>query len=156
MSLLLGVLWPNAGHFMVLQDMSGRIQAYAAKTIQKELKARYQGLDIGDIIGVTGVLARSGKGDLYVDIQSYQLLTKALRPLPEKFHGLTDQEMRYRQRYLDLITNESTRHTFEIRSKVITGIRQFLEARQFTEVETPMMQAIPGGASAYFALIQCA
>tara|TARA_B100001094_G_scaffold333296_2_gene410425 strand:- start:15087 stop:16574 length:1488 start_codon:yes stop_codon:yes gene_type:complete len=143
-----GRVMAKRGPFLVLQDMSGRIQAYAAKEVQKELKARYQGLDLGDILGVTGTLARSGKGDLYVDIQSFQLLTKSLRPLPEKFHGLSDQELRYRQRYLDLITNDETRKTFKIRSKVISGIRQFLEARQFTEVETPMMQTIPGGASA--------
>jgi lysyl-tRNA synthetase class 2 len=143
-----GRIMAKRGPFMVLQDMSGRIQAYAGKPIQKDIKEKYQGLDLGDIIGVQGALARSGKGDLYVEIESYQLLTKSLRPLPEKYHGLADQEQRYRQRYLDLITNDSTKKTFHIRSQVIRCIRNFLEARQFVEVETPMMQAIPGGATA--------
>ncbi len=116
--------------------------------MQKELKAKYQGLDIGDIIGVTGQLHLSGKGDLYVNMEEYQLLTKALRPLPEKFHGLTDQEMRYRQRYVDLIVNEESRAAFVMRSKVVTAIRNFMVSKEFMEVETPMMHSIPGGASA--------
>lgn len=143
-----GRVMAKRGPFLVLQDMSGKIQAYANKDAQKTLKSRYQGLDIGDIIGVAGALQRSGKGDLYVDMQEYQLLTKSLRPLPEKFHGLHDQETCYRQRYLDLITNDQSKETFRIRSKVMSGIRRFLEEKDFTEVETPMMQTIPGGASA--------
>lgn len=130
--------------FKVLQDMSGRIQIYAAKAVQKETKH----WDLGDIIGVRGVLAKSGRGDLYVVMDEYQLLTKSLRPLPEKHHGLTDTEIKYRQRYVDLMVNEDTRRTFAIRSKVVAGIRRFLEERGFMEVETPMLQVIPGGATA--------
>ena len=136
------------GPFLLLQDMSGRIQSYASKDAQKDIKARYGSLDIGDIIGVSGALHKSGKGDLYVDMANYQLLTKALRPLPEKFHGLSDQETKYRQRYVDLITSEKTRETFRIRSALINGIRNYLTERNFIEVETPMLQVIPGGASA--------
>jgi len=143
-----GRVMAKRGPFLALQDMSGRIQTYAAKEVQQEIKARWGVLDIGDIIGVEGVLHKSGKGDLYVNMEQYQLLTKALRPLPEKFHGLTDQEQRYRQRYVDLIVNEESRTTFMVRSKVIAAIRQFMTERRFMEVETPMMQVIPGGASA--------
>ncbi|WP_026973197.1 lysine--tRNA ligase [Aliagarivorans marinus] len=142
-----GRIMAKRGPFLVLQDVSGRIQAYAPKEVQKELKA-IGGLDIGDIIGVSGALHKSGKGDLYVNMDQYQLLTKALRPLPEKFHGLTDQEQRYRQRYVDLIVNEESRAAFQIRSKLVAGIRRFMESKGFMEVETPMMQVIPGGASA--------
>jgi len=128
--------------------MTGRIQSYASKDIQKDIKERYGSLDIGDIIGVKGELHKSGKGDLYVNMAEYQLLTKSLRPLPEKFHGLADQETKYRQRYVDLITNQHTRDTFMIRSKIVSGIRNFLIERDFMEVETPMLQVIPGGATA--------
>lgn len=143
-----GRLMAKRGPFLVLQDMTGQIQAYADKAVQKDLKARYGNLDIGDIIGVRGVLHKSGKGDLYVNMEDYKLLTKSLRPLPEKFHGLADQETKYRQRYVDLITNADTRNTFVMRSKIVDGIRSFLKARQFMEVETPMLQVIPGGATA--------
>ncbi|MDN3651869.1 lysine--tRNA ligase [Thalassotalea ponticola] len=143
-----GRVMAKRGPFLVLQDMSGRIQAYADKQVQKDIKARWGVLDIGDIIGVTGELSKSGKGDLYVNMQDYQLLTKSLRPLPEKYHGLSDQEMKYRQRYVDLIINQETRNTFEIRSKIVNGIRKFLTERNFMEVETPMLQTIPGGATA--------
>ncbi len=143
-----GRILAKRGPFLVLQDMKGRIQAYASKEVQADLKDKYGVLDIGDIIGVKGPLHKSGKGDLYVDMQEYELLTKSLRPLPEKFHGLTDQETKYRQRYVDLITNPETRETFRIRSKIIEGIRHFLSKRDFMEVETPMLQVIPGGASA--------
>ena len=143
-----GRILAKRGPFFVVQDMKGRVQAYASKEAQKALKEKYGQLDIGDIIGVTGPLNKSGKGDLYVDMVEYQLLTKSLRPLPEKFHGLSDQETKYRQRYVDLITNEATRETFRIRSKVVEGIRRFLAERDFMEVETPMLQVIPGGASA--------
>ena len=143
-----GRVMAKRGPFLVLQDMSGRIQAYAEKTVQKEIRAKSGSLDIGDIVGVRGILHKSGKGDLYVNMDHYQLLTKSLRPLPEKFHGLSDQEMKYRQRYVDLIINEDTRNTFKMRSKIIDGIRSFLVARDFMEVETPMLQVIPGGATA--------
>ncbi|MBD3585240.1 lysine--tRNA ligase [Salinimonas sp. HHU 13199] len=143
-----GRIMAKRGPFLLLQDMTGRIQAYAAKDTQKDIKARYGSLDIGDIIGVAGTLQMSGKGDLYVDMAEYELLTKALRPLPEKFHGLSDQETKYRQRYVDLITSDKTRDTFRIRSELINGIRNYLTQRKFIEVETPMLQVIPGGATA--------
>ncbi|WP_018984600.1 lysine--tRNA ligase [Salinimonas chungwhensis] len=143
-----GRIMAKRGPFLLLQDMTGRIQAYASKDAQKAIKARYGSLDIGDIIGVAGTLQMSGKGDLYVDMANYELLTKALRPLPEKFHGLSDQETKYRQRYVDLITSDKTRETFRIRSELINGIRQYLTQRKFIEVETPMLQVIPGGATA--------
>lgn len=143
-----GRIMAKRGPFIVIQETTGRIQGYAAKDVQKELKAKYQGLDIGDIIGIKGALHKSGKGDLYVNMEEYELLTKALRPLPEKFHGLTDQEMRYRQRYVDLIVNEDSRKTFMIRSKLVSAIRQFMTSKGYLEVETPMMHVIPGGATA--------
>ncbi|MCW8093125.1 lysine--tRNA ligase [Alteromonas sp. ASW11-130] len=143
-----GRIMAKRGPFLLLQDMTGRIQSYAAKETQKDIKLRYGSLDIGDIIGVEGNLHKSGKGDLYVDMESYTLLTKALRPLPEKFHGLSDQETKYRQRYVDLITSERTRQTFKVRSAIINGIRNYLSQRDFIEVETPMLQVIPGGATA--------
>jgi lysyl-tRNA synthetase class 2 len=142
-----GRIMAKRGPFLVIQDVSGRIQAYAPKPVQKELK-EIGGLDIGDIIGVKGALHKSGKGDLYVNMDEYALLTKALRPLPEKFHGLTDQEQRYRQRYVDLIVNDDSRQAFIVRSKLVAGIRRFMESKDFMEVETPMMQVIPGGATA--------
>ncbi len=143
-----GRILAKRGPFLLLQDMSGRIQAYANKDTQKALKEQYGQLDIGDIIGVKGPLHKSGKGDLYVDMQEYQLLTKSLRPLPEKFHGLADQETKYRQRYVDLIVSPKTRETFMMRSKIVDGIRRYLAERDFMEVETPMLQVIPGGATA--------
>lgn len=145
---LAGRVMAKRGPFLLLQDMTGQIQSYADKGVQKNIKEKYGSLDIGDIIGVSGQLHKSGKGDLYVNMETYQLLTKALRPLPEKFHGLADQETKYRQRYVDLITNPETRRTFQIRSQVVNSIRQFLTDRRFIEVETPMLQVIPGGASA--------
>lgn len=139
----------NRGAFMVLQDMSGQIQLYVnRKALDKALLADIKTWDLGDIIGVSGTVQRSGKGDLYVDMSEAYLLTKALRPLPDKHKGLADQEMRYRQRYVDLIVNEESRKTFAIRSKVIESIRNYLSAKDFMEVETPMMQVIPGGATA--------
>ncbi len=144
-----GRIMAKRGPFLVLQDMSGRIQSYIdRKSLDKELVKEIDTWDIGDIIGVKGPISKSGKGDLYVKIESVLLLTKSLRPLPEKFHGLTDQELRYRQRYVDLIMNEDTRSVFKMRTKIIQYIRDFLTERRFTEVETPMMQAIPGGAVA--------
>ena len=134
----------NRGAFGVVQDMTGRIQFYVNKEARKFAKS----LDLGDIIGVTGVLHKSGKGDLYVDLGEYQLLTKNLRPLPDKHKGLQDTEMRYRQRYVDLITNDTSRRVFEIRSKIVSGIRNYLTERRYVEAETPMLQVIPGGATA--------
>ena len=139
----------NRGAFMLLQDMTGQIQAYInRKALSPELLAEQKTWDLGDIIGVSGPVHKSGKGDLYIDMQEAQLLTKSLRPLPDKHHGLSDMEMRYRQRYVDLIVNEESRETFQMRSKIISTIRRFLEDRRFMEVETPMLQTIPGGATA--------
>ena len=139
----------NRGSFMVIQDMTGRIQLYVArKELQPEVLESIKGLDLGDIIAIEGYIGRSGKGDLYVHIQQFELLTKSLRPLPDKFHGLNDTEVKYRKRYLDLMVNDDTRKTFEIRAKVVAGIRAYLINQRFMEVETPMMHVIPGGASA--------
>ena len=144
-----GRIMLNRGAFMVLQDMSGRIQVYVdRKGLPAETLEAIKTWDLGDIIGAEGTLARSGKGDLYVHMTSVRLLTKSLRPLPDKHHGLTDTEQRYRQRYVDLIVNEETRQTFRVRSQVIAHIRHFLSERGFLEVETPMLQTIPGGAAA--------
>lgn len=143
-----GRIMLNRGPFMVLQDMSGRIQVYVdRKMLPAEQVEAVKHFDLGDIIAAEGTLARSGKGDLYVYMSNVRLLTKSLRPLPDKFHGLTDTEQRYRQRYVDLMVNEEVRETFRVRSKVIAHIRKFLAERDFLEVETPMLQTIPGGAA---------
>ena len=139
----------NRGAFIEIQDVSGRIQLYVnRKALAPEQLADIKTWDLGDIVGAFGTLQKSGKGDLFVDMQEPQLLTKALRPLPDKHHGLSDQEMRYRQRYVDLIVNDESRNTFRKRTQIVEAIRQFLIRHEFMEVETPMMQVIPGGASA--------
>lgn len=136
--------------FVHIQDMSGKIQLYVTRDALPEnfYNEQFKKWDIGDIIGAEGVLFRTQTGELSIKVDEIRLLTKALRPLPEKFHGIADQEIKYRQRYLDLIMSEETRNTFLIRSKIVAYIRQFLIERQFLEVETPMMQVIPGGATA--------
>lgn len=135
--------------FAQLKDMSGAIQVYVqGAQVGEEAYDQFKGWDVGDIVGAEGLLFKTNKGELSVKVDSIRLLTKALRPLPEKWHGLTDQETKYRQRYLDLIVNDVTRDTFKIRSRIIHYIRDFMVARDFLEVETPMMQAIPGGAAA--------
>lgn len=144
-----GRIMAKRGPFLVLQDMSGRIQAYVdKKNLPEDLVAEIKTWDIGDIIGAKGPVHKSGKGDLYVYLDEVELLTKSLRPLPDKFHGLQDQEMRYRQRYVDLIVNPEVREVFRTRTKIISAIRRYLSERDFMEVETPMMQVIPGGAAA--------
>ena len=143
-----GRIMARRGPFLVLQDMSGRIQLYADKAVQQDIAARWGQWDIGDLVGVRGPLHKSGRGDLYVLMEEYQLLTKSLRPLPDKYHGLADREQRYRQRYVDLIINEESRAVFQRRSRIIDFIRHYLNQRGFMEVETPMMQPIPGGATA--------
>jgi lysyl-tRNA synthetase class 2 len=144
-----GRIMAKRGPFLVIQDMSGRIQFYVdKKTLPEALVADIKTWDIGDIVGGEGPTHKSGKGDLYVYLDQAHLLTKSLRPLPEKWHGLADQEQRYRQRYVDLIVNEQARKTFQLRSQIISYIRQYFHAAGFLEVETPMMQAIPGGATA--------
>ncbi len=135
--------------FLVLQDMTGCIQAYIDRKNSEELLIQeIDTWDVGDVVGISGPVHRSRKGDLYVKIQSAVLLTKSLRPLPEKYHGLTDQEQRYRQRYVDLIMNEDSRAVLRKRTEIIQCLRKFLLARRYVEVETPMMQSIAGGAAA--------
>ncbi len=136
--------------FAHLQDMSGRIQLFVQRDnlpegIYQEFK---KGWDVGDILGAEGQVFKTRTGELSIRCDSIRLLTKSLRPLPEKYHGLTDQEQRYRQRYVDLIMNETTRETFRTRTRMVQYIRNFLNGRGFLEVETPMMQAVPGGAAA--------
>ncbi|MBI3900256.1 MAG: lysine--tRNA ligase [Gammaproteobacteria bacterium] len=134
--------------FCHLQDMSGQIQLYVQRDALGDSYEAFKKWDIGDIIGAEGVLFKTKTGELSIKVDVIRLLTKALRPLPEKFHGLVDQESRYRQRYLDLIMNDAARRTFRIRTAIVAQIRQFLNDRGFLEVETPMMQTIPGGATA--------
>jgi len=137
------------GPFLVIADVSGQIQLYVNReTLPAATLTEIKTWDIGDIVGASGPLARSGKGDLYVNMDSARLLTKALRPLPDKYHGLADLETRYRQRYVDLIMNEDTRKLFRTRSVVLDALRDYLTDRDFLEVETPAMQVIPGGATA--------
>ncbi|OED41375.1 lysine--tRNA ligase [Endozoicomonas sp. (ex Bugula neritina AB1)] len=144
-----GRIMLNRGAFMEMQDQSGRIQLYVnRKALDKETLAEIKTWDLGDIIGVEGTVQRSLKGGLYVNMEVVQLLTKSLRPLPEKHKGLTDTEQRYRQRYVDLITNEESRETFRMRSKIVQGIRNYFHEQDYMEVETPMLQVIPGGAAA--------
>ena len=143
-----GRIMAKRGPFLVLQDGSGQIQLYADKAAQQTLKDSTGLWDIGDLVGVKGQLHKSGKGDLYVNLGEFELLTKALRPLPDKFHGLSDQEIRYRQRYVDLMVNPEVRDVFRTRTKVISFIRNYLNQADFMEVETPMLHVIPGGASA--------
>ena len=135
--------------FLHLKDQSGRIQIYGQKqALGDELFAVLKHLDLGDIIGATGTLFTTRMGEKSIKVSSFVVLSKALRPPPEKFHGLEDTEIRYRQRYLDLIANDDVKSVFLKRSAIIKEMRSFLHERGFVEVETPMMQAIPGGAAA--------
>ena len=140
--------------FATIQDGSGenagaRIQLYVAKDmIGEDVYEQFKHWDLGDILGATGYLFKTKTGELSIKVTEIRLLAKSLRPLPEKFHGLTDQEVKYRQRYVDLIVNEETRATFMARSKVVSAIRNFMIQNEFLEVETPMLHPIPGGASA--------
>ena len=135
--------------FANIRDMSGDMQLYVKRdNLAEGVYAQFKRWDLGDIIAAEGVMFRTQKGELSVLVDNIRLLTKSLRPLPEKFHGLSDQETRYRQRYVDLIMKQASRDTFIIRTRIIDGIRRFLMARDYLEVETPMMQAIPGGATA--------
>ena len=135
--------------FFHIQDESGRIQVYARKDLLgDDAFTIFKKWDVGDIVGVVGTLFKTKTGELSVEASELQMITKSLRPLPEKFHGLTDTETRYRQRYVDLIVNPEVRDTFRKRMEIIRLIREFLANRGFMEVETPMMQPIPGGATA--------
>ncbi len=136
--------------FAQLQDMSGKIQLFLQRDSLPEglYNESFKKWDVGDIVGAEGVLFKTKTDELSVKLSNVYLLTKSLRPLPEKFHGLSDQETRYRQRYVDLIMNQDVRDTFQMRSKIITYIRRFFEDRGYMDVETPMLQGIPGGATA--------
>jgi lysyl-tRNA synthetase class 2 len=135
--------------FADLQDGHGRIQLMANRNILGEEEfPRFADLDAGDIIGVTGPIFRTKRGEITLEVHSFQLLTKSLRPLPEKWHGLKDVEIRYRQRYVDLIANPQARLVFRARTKIITAIRGLLDERGFIDVETPVLQEIPGGGHA--------
>ncbi len=135
--------------FATLQDMSGRIQLYVTlDAVGAEALDAFKRWDLGDIVAARGTLFKTKTGELSIKAKEIRLLSKALRPLPEKFHGLTDTEQKYRQRYVDLITNEDSRRVFVLRSQIIQAMREFFVSRGYLEVETPMMHAIPGGAAA--------
>ena len=136
--------------FTKIQDMSGQIQLFLQRDSLPEgvYNEGFKKWDVGDLIGAEGVLFKTKTGELSVKVDNVRLLTKSLRPLPEKFHGLTDMEVRYRQRYLDLIMNQEVKETFKKRTRIIAFIRNYFDSHGFMEVETPMMQVIPGGATA--------
>jgi lysyl-tRNA synthetase, class II len=135
--------------FATIQDSTGRIQLYINdEGVSESTHEAFKHWDLGDIVAAQGILFKTMKGELSLKCQSLRLLTKSIRPLPDKFHGLADQEIRYRQRYVDLIVNEESRAVFQARSKAISAMRSYMAANGFLEVETPMMQPIPGGASA--------
>src|SRR6516164_7993299 len=139
----------NSGMFIDLHDASGKIQIFFHRNnLSAEGLAVVRLLDIGDLIGVQGLVRRTSRGELTVDADTVAVLAKTLRPLPEKYHGLADVELRYRQRYLDLIMNPQSRDTLRRRSRVVAAMRRYLSERGYVEVETPMLHAIPGGASA--------
>jgi lysyl-tRNA synthetase, class II len=135
--------------FATIQDMTGRIQLYVNNQgVGEQVHDAFKHWDLGDIVGAEGELMKTNHGELTVRVSSLRLLTKSLRPLPDKFHGLADQEQKYRQRYVDLITNEQTRDTFVKRSRIIQAVRNVMVGERYLEVETPMMHPIPGGATA--------
>jgi lysyl-tRNA synthetase class 2 len=136
--------------FATIMDSSGKLQIFLMRDDLPEgyYNEQFKKWDIGDIVGVAGVLFKTKTDELSIRVREIKLLTKSLRPLPEKFHGLSDTEIKYRKRYVDLIVNEESRNVFKMRSKIIRYIRNFFEHKNFTEVETPMMQTIPGGATA--------
>jgi len=139
----------SRGAFMVLQDMTGQIQLYInRKNLPSDQLDLIKSIDLGDILGAEGTLGKSNKGELYIDLTNCVLLTKSLRPLPDKHKGLVDTELCYRQRYVDLIVNQETRARFAGRSKLLSFTRDFFTQKRYIEVETPMLQAIPGGAAA--------
>ncbi|PAC80391.1 lysine--tRNA ligase [Bacillus sp. 7788] len=135
--------------FAHIQDLEGQIQIYVRKdSVGEEAYELFKSSDLGDIIGVTGMVFKTNVGELSIKATSFEVLTKALRPLPDKYHGLKDVEQRYRQRYLDLIVNPESKQTFIMRSKIIQSMRRYLDSKGYLEVETPTMHSIPGGASA--------
>src|SRR5699024_489137 len=135
--------------FTHIQDASEQIQLYVRKDeIGEEAYDVFKSVDIGDMVGVTGIVFKTNVGELSIQAKEFTLLAKSLRPLPDKYHGLQDVELRYRKRYLDLITNEESRNVFISRSKIIQTMRRCLDEQGFLEVETPMLHSIPGGATA--------
>lgn len=135
--------------FVHVQDMSGRIQLYIARDhLPEGVYADFKTWDLGDIIGATGIIFKTQTGELSIKVEELRLLSKSLRPLPDKFHGLADQEQRFRQRYLDLLVNDDSRRLFQLRSRIVSELRQFFDKQGYMEVETPMMQPQPGGAVA--------
>jgi len=134
--------------FFHIQDVSGRMQVYIRANDLPEQYEEFKHWDLGDIVGVQGELFKTNTGELTVQTERVELVTKSLRPLPDNFHGLADQEVKYRKRYVDLIANDESRHTFLTRSRLIQAFRQFMDKNYFLEVETPMMHPIPGGAMA--------
>ena len=145
---IMGIRKMGKAAFFHIQDRHARIQIYARKDrLGDEVYSLFQSLDIGDIVGVWGHLFRTKTKELTIEARGLRLLTKCLRPLPEKWHGLADVEARYRQRYVDLMVNPEVKELFEKRSRIVRLLRRFFEERDFLEVETPMMQAIPGRGS---------
>src|SRR6056297_653919 len=146
---LMAIRTHGKASFGDLMDMSGKVQLYIKQNnIGEERYEFFQDLDLGDLVGITGTVFKTNRGQVSIRVSSFELLTKSLRPLPEKFHGLKDKDIRYRQRYLDLIVNPDVKETFVIRSKIIKEMRRYLEDKGFLEVETPMMHPIAGGATA--------
>lgn len=149
-----GRLMAIRGHgkasFCTLNDRSGNIQVYFKIDVlgEEKYKKEFRKLDIGDIVGIRGIVFKTHRGEVTVRVEDFELLSKSLRPLPEKFHGLQDVDIRYRQRYLDLIVNQDVRDTFRKRNKIIKSIRDYLDARDYLEVETPVLSTIAGGAAA--------
>ena len=148
-----GRLMSKRGHgkatFCDLQDMYGRIQIYVKlDEVGAEAYDEFKKYDLGDILGITGIVFKTHMGEISIKVKTIELLSKSLRPLPEKYHGLKDMDLRYRQRYVDLIVNSEVKDTFIARSKIITGIRSYLNNKGYLEVETPILNTIPGGAAA--------
>ena len=146
---LLAVRTHGKASFADLMDMEGKIQLYiSVDDVGEERYEFFQDLDMGDIVGIEGIVFKTNRGQVTLKVKKFSLLTKSLRPLPEKFHGLKDKDLRYRQRYLDLIVNPEVKETFLQRSEIIRETRKFFEEKGFLEVETPMMHPVPGGATA--------
>ncbi len=144
-----GRLIRNRGAFLLIEDVSGQMQLYINRQqLSAPALAEIGSWDLGDIIGGSGLLHKSGRGDLYINLAQARLLTKSLRPLPDKYHGLEDRELRYRRRHVDLIANPESRRVFRLRSRMVDFIRHFFQSRHFMEVETPMLHSLPGGATA--------
>lgn len=134
--------------FMHIQDATGKIQLYFSKDLLKEKMDLLKYFDMGDFIGAKGKVFRTKRGELSIEVIEFEMLSKAIRPMPEKFHGIADPEIKYRKRYLDLATNPEVKRVFELRSKIITAVREFLDSKGFTEVEIPLLQPVYGGGKA--------